>query len=227
MTSKKGRQLKLDLFPAKSWQESTGRPTKISISEERPKYLMGSEPEGGVSGVYDSRYKEMWVDPDPSNEETPGGSPRTTSATLSHEVAHFKLKHDPSGLYPGQPKESVEEFFDPLSDFVRGLEEEGHRGLETNRWEKVRAFVQELEVRIFQELKDYKQDPGDTFSDAFEEVYALQVKVFSANKNPLEKLIPIEAAKQAVSNMVKKGYIDRKEAFRYLSKINKIVLQYK
>ena len=227
MTSKRGRQLKLDLFPKKDWWTTRGRPTKISISEEAPSYLMGSEDPEDVTGVYDSRYKELWVDPDQHEERTAGGGQRTVPGTLSHEIGHSRLRHTPSSLYPGQERESVAEFFQPLVDFTRALEKEGHRGLADHKWIKIRAFVQELETRILQETQGYKQDFGDTFADYFEEIYDLQTQEFYYNKNPIEKLIPIEAARQAVGNMVKAGHIDQRTAFKYLSKINKIVSKYR
>jgi len=197
------------------------------MSEEAPQHLMGSEADEGVSGVYDSRYKEIWIDPDPSSERTPGGGKRSAAATISHEIGHSRLGHTPSNLSPGRDRQQVEEFFEPLTDFVRALEREGHKGIETNRWEIVRSFVQELETRILQETQGYKQDPGDTFADYFEEIYALQMEEFSRYKNPIEKLIPIEAAKQAINNLVKKGFISKKVSFQYYTKINKIISKYR
>jgi len=220
------RQLKLDLFPKKNWYTATRVRFDEDISDALPGEDSWTQPY--IWGAYDKGYRTIWIDPDHEKEgATSGGGKRTKAATLGHEIAHFRLKHEGLGLYPGQERETTERFFEPLTDFSRALQDAGHKGLVDHRWGKVRDYVQELEVRILQETQGYAQDPGDSFSEYFEEVYGSSDEQYHKTGDPLDRLVPIEGAKQAINNLVKKGYINKKTAFKYLSQINRVVGRYK
>ena len=177
MTSKKKKK---DWYPA----------TQIYFTEEppsKPLVLPLEEDPHDISGYYDIRRHELWVDPKQEEKTKNDEVLRTPPSSLAHEIGHFKLKHKSMTLNPGLDREGREEFFEPILDFSKAM-----GMLNSYKLEAVRNEVFELEVRLLQEVEGWAQDTGDDFISHFKELYIEGNAEYHARGNKDSRRIPIE-----------------------------------
>ena len=196
-------------------RQDWSRATSIYFTEDPPRE---QEDPDDMVGFYDIRRRHLWIDPNTEEKTADWEVPRTKAGTLSHEISHFKLGHESLNLYAGQDRESRERLFERLVEFSQKM-----GPLADYKLHKIRDYIQELEVRIFQETQGYLQDKDDRFIDYFREEYIIGNAEFHATGKKSERLVPLEAARQAVQNMVRKGHITNKQGFNYLRDINAVV----
>ena len=187
--------------------------TKLHLTEEPPSHA-DLDPDD-MMGYYDKGRKELWIDPNQEEKTKDDPVPRTKPGSLSHEVAHFKLKHESLGLYPGQSEESKRDFFEPLVELSKEI-----GSASDHRLEAIRDTVQEMEVRILQEVRGWTQDSDDDFLSYFKDVYYGTQDSSPHYDRPKNLNIVVLMGRQAITNLTRRGELTGKQSFVYLSKIN-------
>lgn len=190
--------------------------TKLHLTEESPS-REDLDPED-MFGYYDIRRKELWIDPKQEEKTKDDIVQRTKAGTLSHEIGHFRLKHKHVGLFPGQSEEGKREFFEPLVELSDAI-----GPLDDYKLEAVRDTIQELEVRILQEVKGWTQDPNDSFIAYFEDVYYGTIDSSPQFDKVKNLNIVVAMGRQAITNLSRQGQLTKKQSFLYLSKINRFI----
>ena len=191
MTSKREKK---DWYPA----------TRLHLTKEKPS-REDLDP-CDMYGYYDIRRQELWVDPTVEEETKDLEVPRTKAATLAHEIAHFKLKHKGMNLFPGQDRESKEEFFEPLIEFSQEI-----GSVADYKLEAVRDTIQEMEVRLLQEAKGWALDPNDDFMAYFIDVYYGTIDNSAEWDTSKNLKMVVAMGKQAISNLSRKGDLTKKQ----------------
>ena len=194
--------------PKKDWYPAT----KIHFTEEPPSKDLEDPAE--MYGYYDRRRGELWVDPK-VEEHTEGAEvPQTKHGVLSHEVAHFKLKHKQMSLFPGQDREGQEEFFEPIVQLSKEM-----GGLVDYRLNKIREEVHELEVRLLQETGGWAQDPGDDFMSYFTNLLKWSREQAKGARSSDHIKLVRAIGRQAISNLVRQGHISKNVGSVYNGRI--------
>lgn len=169
--------------------------SKSPYKWDRSIKIFSEDPGDEDLGSYSSETREIRIEPTQSFES------KVTS--ISHEISHSRLGHK-------NPKVTT---LEDLKIKLRGVILSTEGGFkDIKRYEgwalSLYELLTEFEVRIYQKVKGYLRQYGDTFSDYLENRLREESSLG-------QRLIIGRVALQSITNLVKKGILNKKEAKVY------------